>query len=230
MVDTKAISKTMISKLKQRIFGKSAYGNKEWKKANNDWYATIHDSNYLLHENFVQYFKEKSDIKTVLEVGCGTGIYPIRHPELFVGKRYTGIDISQANIDFCKNNSEFEFICGDVIKMELKDKYDLVFSHAVVDHVYDIDKFIINLLKACKKYAYINSYRGFFPDLKKHKMEWREADGCYYNNLSIKQITQLLIDQGLKENEFLIRSQESGQKDQNVSMQTVIEIKRNPID
>ncbi len=230
MVDTKAISKTMISKLKQGIFGKSTYGNKEWKKANNGWYAAIHDSNYLLHENFIQYFKEKSDIKTILEVGCGTGIYPIRHPELFAGKRYTGMDISQANIDFCKTNSEFEFICGDVIKMEFKNRYDLVFSHAVVDHVYDIDRFIINLLKACKKYAYINSYRGFFPDLKKHKMEWREADGCYYNDLSIKQVTQLLIDQGLKENEFLIRSQESGQKDQNVNMQTVIEIKRNPID
>ena len=33
----------------------------------------------------------------------------------------------------------------------LKQKYDLVYSHAVVDHVYDIDAFVINLIKSISR-------------------------------------------------------------------------------
>jgi SAM-dependent methyltransferase len=229
MVDTKAISKTMISKLKQRIFGKSPYGNDDWNKANDNWYSAIHNSNYLLHENFIKYLKEKIDVRTILEVGCGTGVYPIKHHELFIGRNYTGIDISQANIEYCKKNSKFEFLCGDFIKMNLDKKYDLVFSHAVIDHVHDIDAFLMKLMKVCKKYAYINSYRGYFPELEKHQMEWRESDRCYYNNISIKQVEKVLLGNGLTNKEFIIRSQKSGQTQPHLDDQLVIEIAKNQI-
>ena len=52
---------------------------------NNDWYEDMHDGNYLLHEDFIKYFGEKN-ISSVLEVGCGTGVYPIRKKELFTNK------------------------------------------------------------------------------------------------------------------------------------------------
>ncbi|PCI61484.1 MAG: hypothetical protein COB34_01265, partial [Methylophilaceae bacterium] len=61
--------------------------------------------------------KSKKDIRTVLEVGCGTGVYPIKHKELFQDKSYTGIDISKENIEYCKKKSKFDFECGDFIKM-----------------------------------------------------------------------------------------------------------------
>jgi SAM-dependent methyltransferase len=209
----------------QKKFGKSTYGN-TWKEKNNKWYEEIHDSNYLLHNDFVNYLKEKKDIQTVLEVGCGTGIYPIKHKELFSNMQYTGIDISKTSIEHCRNNSEFEFICGDIIKMELPKKYDLVFSHAVVDHVYDIDGFISKIIQVCKKYAYINSYRGYFPNLEKHKMNWDGYNGCYFNDLSVKQTEQVLLKNGLEKDEFIVRSQESGQSEKNLSNQMVIEIHR----
>ncbi len=69
---------------------------------------------------------------------------------MFDGKNYTGLDISPDAIDLCKQNSDFEFICGDIIKMNTEKKYDLVYSHAVIDHVYDIDTFTIKLLDATK--------------------------------------------------------------------------------
>lgn len=228
-MDTNAISKTILSKLKQKILGKSPYGNRDWKRADNEWYTKIHDSNYLLHDDFKRYFAEKNDIKTVLEVGCGTGIYPIREKNLFENKSYTGIDFSDANVEYCKKNSDFEFLQGDFIKMDIQKKYDLVFSHAVIDHVYDIDKFLANIVKACKKYAYINAYRGFFPDLKKHKMTWKDSDNCYYNDLSIIQAKQVLLQNGLSESEFVIRAQESGQKEKNLNLQTVIEITKSQV-
>lgn len=227
-MDTKAISKTVFKRIKQKIHGKSMYGNQDWKKASNKWYEEIHDSNYLLHEDFIKYFdKIKPNIKSVLEVGCGTGIYPIRHKELFKDLDYLGIDFSKTNVEYCKNNSKFNFIDGDFIKMDVESQFDLVFSHAVVDHVYDIDTFVTNLIKSCKKYAYINSYRGYFPELEKHEMKWQDNDNCYYNNISIKQIKKVLCKNGLTEKEFKIREQKSGQEGKNVSIQLVIEIERN---
>jgi SAM-dependent methyltransferase len=223
-VDTAAVTKTLLMSLKYRLFGKSRYGNKEWEKADFDWYLQIHNSNHLLHENFIQYFKDKKDVKTVLEVGCGTGVYPIKYKELFSDKKYTGIDISEKNINFCRKNSDFEFICCDIIKTDLKKTFDLVFSHAVIDHVYDIDMFLARLVQVCGKYAYINSYRGYFPELVKHQMEWREDDKCYYNNISITQIRKVLLENGLTEKEFTVRAQKSGQTQQNLDNQLVIEI------
>lgn len=223
-MDIEAISKTVFRNLKTRIIGKSTYGNKEWEKADTRWYNDIHNQNTELHNNFVEYVQSKDDIKTILEIGCGTGVYPIQHTDLFDNKEYTGIDFSKPNIEFCKKNSSFEFIQGDFLKMNMDKKYDLVYSHAVIDHIYDIDEFLQRIVKSCGKYAYVNAYRGFFPDLNDHKMNWRDNDGCYYNDLSVKKIKKTLLDSGLLEDEFLIRKQENKDSNAKIWDEMVIEI------
>tara|TARA_B100002049_G_scaffold45461_1_gene31634 strand:+ start:610 stop:810 length:201 start_codon:yes stop_codon:yes gene_type:complete len=59
MKDFKAISNTIKNELKHKMFGKSAYGNTDWKKANFEWYEKIHDENMLLHRNFMEYLDGK---------------------------------------------------------------------------------------------------------------------------------------------------------------------------
>ena len=205
------------------IFGNSSYG-KTWQEKEGgeqiDWYNRMHESHKIQHQDFVRYIKTRNNLETALEVGCGTGVYPIKYGKLFNGLKYTGIDFSQTNIEYCKKNSTFNFISGDFIKMDVKQEYDLVFSHAVVDHVYDIDAFVMNLVKSCKKFAYINAYRGFFPDLVEHEMKWREDDNCYYNKISVKQIERLLLNNEITKNQFKIRSQDNG----DIDKQLVIEI------
>jgi len=147
---------------------KTTYG-KTWQEKNEEWYAMLQNTRPLLHENFVNYLKEKN-VQTILEIGCGAGVYPIMFKDLFSKIKYTGIDISNSAIEYCKKNSNFNFICGDIIKMNYKEKHDLIFSQAVIDHVYNIDEFLSKIVLACKKYAYISAYRGYFPNLKKHKM------------------------------------------------------------
>ena len=225
MKDFKAISNTIKNELKHKMFGKSAYGNTDWKKANFEWYEKIHDENMLLHRNFMEYLDGKrTSVRTILEVGCGAGIYPIKYKEMFNGLRYTGIDFTETNIEYCKNRSKFNFISGDFIKMNINQEYDLVFSHAVIDHVYDIDAFLLNLVKSCKKYAYINAYRGYFPDLEKHEMKWRDDDNCYYNKISIKQIQNIFLNNGLTKNQFVIKAQKNLKNADNIDSQLVIEI------
>lgn len=204
-------------------FGKKDYGD-VWKEVNVEWYEKIHNGNYLLHNDFKNFLKSKSDVVSVLEIGCGSGIYPIQNKQLFEGKKYTGIDFSESAINYCKKHSQFEFFDGDFIKMKLENKFDFVFSHAVVDHVYDINEFLKNIIRVTKKYAYINSYRGYFPDLDEHKMKWDGQEGCYFNDLSIKVIEKLLIELNLRKEQFVIRPQESGQIEKNLDIQTVIEI------
>ena len=210
----------------QRKFAKPKYG-KIWPDQTIDWYKKIHDENFLIHEHFKKYLKSKNDISTALEIGCGMGIYPIYNKEIFENIEYTGIDISPTAVNFCKENSEFNFICGDFIKMDLNKKFDLVYTHAVVDHVYDIDAFVSKVIDTTDRYAYINSYRGFFPNLETHNMKWDGYEGYYYNQISVNQIRKLLLKKGLNENQFSIFAQKSGQKDENVDIQTIIEITKN---
>lgn len=221
-MDVDAISRTVRRKLKERMFGKSKYGYHEWKKADFSWYNDIHNSNIKLHEDFIRYLSSKKDIQTVLEIGCGAGVYPIRYKHLFDGLSYTGLDFSQEAIDYCKKNSKHNFLCGDFLKMDITEKYDLVYSHAVIDHVYDVDSFISKICFLSKKYAYINAYRGYYPNLKKHNMTWRDDDGCYYNDISLELVRKNLFENGLREDEFIIRPQENGFG----ITQTVIEITR----
>lgn len=219
---------------KLRELKKPQYGQ-YWQNTdnvNNDRYQEWFSRRPLIHQDFMDFLKDKTDIKTVLEIGCGTGIYPIKHRDLFNGIWYTGIDIGLPSIEHCKRNSDFTFICGDFIKMDLPERYDLVFSHAVIDHVYDINKFLAKIVQVCSRHAYISAYRGYFPDLERHKMTWNVADGCYYNDLSLHEAKIALIQQGLTDNEIILRRQASGlQLGQPYSIgldgyETIIELRR----
>ena len=47
----------------------------------------------------------REKIKQILEIGCGTGVYPIKLKELFSDIEYTGTDISETAIKQCKKNN-----------------------------------------------------------------------------------------------------------------------------
>ena len=91
---------------------------------------------------------------------------------------------------------------------------------------YDMDEFVTKIVNSTKKYAYITAYRGFFPDLKKHKMNWNDVDGSYYNDFSIIQIKKKFKEIGLNENEFNVRSLKVDNKNNNLDYQTIIEIEK----
>ena len=201
---------------------KNFYG-KVWVGQDDLWYSDMFEHRPLLHKNFISYMKSKNDIKTVLEIGCGTGIYPIKfRKELFFNMHYTGIDISESAIQHCKDNSDFNFICGDFLKIDINQKFDLVFSHGAIDHVYDIDLFLKKIANLSRKHAYISAYYGYYPELNSHEMKYFENDGYYLNKLSVFKTQQTLLDCGLSSNEFIIHPQKGGHKD--IEFETVIEI------
>ena len=221
----KKVSRRFLSHMKVLLKGKATYG-KYWQEIDLEDYDDMFEATPDLHKNFMNFLQNKTDVKTVLEVGCGNGMYPIKFKELFLNKDYEGIDFGKPAIEYCKKNSNFKFSQGDFIKMKLDKKYDLVFSHAVIDHVYDIEGFLFKIVEACKKYALVSSYRGYFPDLQKHSMRWDDGQGCYYNDLSVEETKRNLRKCGLSEDEFNIRKQKSGNLKDNIEEETVIEIYR----
>lgn len=221
--------KSIKNKIKNSgVLGNKTYG-KTWQERDGkdqvDWYTIMHDSHEIQHQDFIKYFKSKN-IETVLEVGCGTGFYPINLKELFTNVKYTGTDISKTAIKHCKENSHHEFISGDFITFDFSKQFDLVYSHAVIDHVYDMDAFASKIVELTKKFAYISAYRGFFPELQQHKINWNHEEGSYYNDFSIIQIKKKFKEIGLNENEFNIRSLKVDNKNNNLDYQTIIEIEK----
>ena len=221
--------KKIKNKLKNSgIIGKAKYG-KIWQEKFGDeqiqWYDNMHNSCLKMHDDFKKFLTEKSP-STVLEVGCGGGYYPRNLKELFTNMEYTGIDISKTAIDFCKSKSPFNFICTDFLKKALNKKFDLVFSHALIDHVYDVDLFIEKIIEVSNRFAYITAYRGYFPDLEKHVMKRNNLEGTYYNDISIKQLSKKFADMGLKEQEYSFGSIKVDSVGQDDDWQTIIKIEK----
>jgi len=152
------------------------------------WYAKIYSLRTRAHEFFLNWvsdlIRQGFKIESILEVGCGRG-EPYR--AIFQGYDYYGTDISEKEISYCREKagrSADRFFVSDAVRDHLGGPYDLVFSHAVIDHVYDINAFIQALAAASRGWVYISAYRSWHPRLEKHVYAWAEDLTCYNNYTS----------------------------------------------
>ena len=72
----------------------------------------------------------------ILDLGCGPGTLL----SLIKGKYAlaVGIDFDKKQIDFAKsnfNNKNITWLCGDVTKLDIKDKFDYIICSEVIEHV-----------------------------------------------------------------------------------------------
>jgi Methyltransferase domain len=161
-----------------------------------EWYEEIFYARRGVHESFLDWVRaldaNGQGPRSVLEVGCGRAVI---HAEFFKDHRYTGFDISAKEIEWCRVHRArpgHDYRHGDIIETRFAEKFDLVFSHAVIDHVYDINAFLAALVSASSDWIYVTSYRGWFPDLASHTYRWNETDTCFYNDISAPETEALL--------------------------------------
>ncbi|MGI0021915.1 MAG: class I SAM-dependent methyltransferase [Nitrososphaeraceae archaeon] len=136
-----------------------------WKK-----YHLENDAPYLFSDKIKDVTKDLN-ISSVLEIGCGYG----NNLDSFEGlENVVGIDISEYAIHIAKQRfPQFRFYVGGVLDIPLKEKFDLVFSSAVIQHVkpHLLDKAFKEIFRVSSRYilnieAYddtehvINWYRG----------------------------------------------------------------------
>ncbi len=103
-----------------------------------------------IKDKIIQKFTSFSSI-TLLDIGCGGGL--LCEPMTRLGAKVTGIDASEKNIKIASLHAQeqeldINYICTSAEELaEKENKFDVVLSMEVIEHVADVESF----LKACHK-------------------------------------------------------------------------------
>lgn len=129
-----------------------------WFKTIKNIYKINYDGlfNYRRIDRFVKILKlvKKSNPKRILDVGCGAGSYCIYlHND---GYDIKGIDKNKSLIKTAKAfNSDIDFNVGDIQKINLNKKFNLVIFSTVIEYIKDHKKAMNNLHKLISKNGHL---------------------------------------------------------------------------
>lgn len=121
-----------------------------------EWNAELYDNKH----NFVaEYGKGLLEFvpqnKTVLDLGCGTGILTAQLADF--SKSVVGVDSSENMIKKAENqyrNIDF-FVC-DALDLPFEKQFDVVFSNAVFHWINDHNLLLQNIKRSVKVGRYVN--------------------------------------------------------------------------
>ena len=112
-----------------------------------------------IKENIIKSFKLQNDEKPlkkikILDVGCGGGL--LSEPMFRMGADVVGIDASIKNISVAKlhakkNNLNIEYVCASPETFKTSIKFDVILNMEIVEHVEDVDFFLMTCSKLLKK-------------------------------------------------------------------------------
>ena len=93
------------------------------------------------------------DIK-ILDIGCGGGL--LSEPLSRLGATVTGIDASERNIKIAKmhlkkTKLDIDYYCSSPDKFVAKEKFDVVLNMEIVEHVDNVDFFLLKSSELLKK-------------------------------------------------------------------------------
>ena len=112
-----------------------------------------------IKDNSIEHFKLESknlplkNLK-ILDIGCGGGL--LCEPMSRLGAKVTGIDASEKNINVAKIHSKekklkIKYICSSPENLTIKDKFDIILNMEIIEHVNDVEFFMLNCSKFLKK-------------------------------------------------------------------------------
>ena len=112
-----------------------------------------------IKENIINHFKKNKKINQlkglkILDIGCGGGL--LSEPFASLGAEVTGIDASDKNIKVAKihakkSNLKINYICSTPEKLNSDKKFDVILNMEVVEHVEDLNFFMMQSAKFLKK-------------------------------------------------------------------------------
>lgn len=126
------------------------------KKAFYRMYPTTHISAFL-RTLYLQRYIRRFQFTQVLDAGCGPGQFAFYLAGKYPLANFTGYDFSKEDIDKCVQskgalglkNAEFKEL--NLFKLNQKEKFDLIYSIDVLEHIVGNMKVIENLDRALKK-------------------------------------------------------------------------------
>lgn len=138
------------------------------------WYDTILDKNeYEKNAKFVSRQLKKFNVKTVLELACGSGLYlfPLKKD----GFNIEGLDISKKMLNTARKRSEIiKLYKQDMTKFRINKRYDaiLILNSGLV--LLPRHSLIDKTIKRCQ--THLNETGILMIDLPNHKKEIKESN------------------------------------------------------
>tara|TARA_B100001029_G_C14921683_1_gene372352 strand:- start:72 stop:800 length:729 start_codon:yes stop_codon:yes gene_type:complete len=112
-----------------------------------------------IKRNIIEHFKNNKKVNPlkglkILDIGCGGGL--LSEPFASLGAEVTGIDASDKNIKVAKihakkSNLKINYICSTPEKLNSDKKFDVILNMEVVEHVEDLNFFMMQSAKFLKK-------------------------------------------------------------------------------
>lgn len=144
---------TLILNEKDKNLRKELY-SKLYKEVHNVYYKNFSDMDpkKIPFSRKALLYKKEIENKSILEVGCGRGSFLISILRNFSYKKLTGLDVSLPPENVIKFYPEIEFFDADVTEFEIVDKYDVVYSNHVLEHMgpLDLDSHIQSITNSLK--------------------------------------------------------------------------------
>lgn len=84
-------------------------------------------------------FRKELRNKSILEVGCGQGVFIINCAKFKKTKELCGIDVSLPSEEVIKKYPKIKFLNDDITEFTVDMKYEVVYSNHVLEHMATVD-------------------------------------------------------------------------------------------
>jgi len=157
----------------------------------------------LLRFNETIHETSKSSIQTILDVGCGSGVYCVEF--LRQGKTVAGLDMAEGMLKIAeektaafKNSGKISFILSGYMEYEFAQKFDAAVLMGFFDYIKEPVALIKKLQADTTKELYMSFPRkgGFLTWQRKVRYNMRHCPLYFYTKRSL---TKILDESGLKD-------------------------------
>ncbi len=152
------------------------------------WYAEIdayRATSHAAFEGWARHALLRLGLGSATELGVG--LSPRYREGLFRDLPFIGIDLLPAVAARLRDLARpgHRFLAADVTReAPVEAEADLVFCHASIDNVPDPDAFLAGAARLARRALFVSTYRGFFPELRAHRIAADPATGVAFNDLS----------------------------------------------
>ena len=157
-----------------------------WHKYQNDVFLSPGNLTQEIFQSLIISEIKKKKFTSILEVGCGIGLNIFNLAKQFPSINFTGIDISDEAINFCKKNNNFknvEFIKENAAKINFKDNYfDMTYTVLALEQMQQIQKEVIKKITQITKDRIILIEP--FRDVNQNFIEYIHTKNSDYLNLN----------------------------------------------
>ncbi len=120
--------------------------------------------------------------KTLLDVGCGPGIFLRQAAAKYPACSFFGVDISDTAIELAKKNIPAATLwAADVVSKPPEGTYDCITLVDVAEHIEEDQQAFTNLAKACSGYIVIATLEGRMREFEKnvgHVRNYKKNELC----------------------------------------------------